>query len=87
MAYNEYLEDEVIVNVETNDNLSLSTASKEELNGVYCVNQGIADFRYIEIKYQDDEYTIVNDNVPYSISWYDRIILNQALVKENQIIK
>lgn len=84
---NDFASDAVIVNVETNETLSLSNASKEELKGVYCVNQGIADFRYIEIQYQDDEYTIVSDNVPYSISWYDRIILNQTLVKENQIIK
>ena len=58
-----------------------------DIEGVYCVNQGVTAFRYIEILFQDDEYTIVKADTPYSISWYDRIILNQSTVTENQIIK
>lgn len=77
----------VIMNAETDDTLALSKAETSKIEGVYCVNQGTAAFRYIEIRYQDDEYTIVNAEVPYSISWYDRIVLNQSFVKENQIIK
>ena len=84
---NDYSADTVIYNANTNDSLQLSSAAKEELQGVYCVNQGIAKFRYIEVKYQDDEYCIAAIDIPYSIARYDRIILNQSFVSENQIIK
>ncbi len=84
---NDFGENDVLVNTQNNDTLALNTAEKAELRGVFCVNQGVATFRYIDILYQDDEYTIVRPEVPYSIAWYDRIILDQSLVKENQIIK
>lgn len=84
---NDFNAEDVLVNTSNNENLALSNAATTELEGVFCVNQGIATFRYIDIRYQDDEYTIVNADVDYSIAWYDRIILNQSLVEENQIIK
>ena len=84
---NDFGQNDVLVNTQNNDTLALNTAEKAELQGVFCVNQGIATFRYIDVLYQDDEYTIVKPDVPYSIAWYDRIILDQSLVKENQIIK
>ena len=84
---NDFPSDTVIYNSNTNESLQLSSASKKELDGVFCVNQGVAKFRYIDITYQDDDYTIVKNDVPYSIARYDRIVLNQALVSENQIIK
>ncbi len=84
---NDFGANDVLVNTQNNDTLALNTAEKAELQGVFCVNQGIATFRYIDVLYQDDEYTIVKPEVPYSIAWYDRIILDQSLVKENQIIK
>lgn len=84
---NDFSNEDVLVNTENNETLSLTQVAREELNGVFCVNQGVADFRYIDILYQDDEYTIVNADVNYSIAWYDRIVLNQSLVTENQIIK
>ena len=65
---NDYPSDAVIVNINNNETIALSSAPTEEIEGVYCVNQGVAAFRYIDILYQDDEYTIVNDNVPYSKS-------------------
>lgn len=84
---NDFASGDVLVNTENNETLALSQASTVQIEGVFCVNQGIAAFRYIEILYQDDEYTIVNADINYSIAWYDRIVLNQSLVKENQIIK
>ena len=84
---NDFGQNDVLVNTQNNDTRALNTAEKAELQGVFCVNQGIATFRYIDVLYQDDEYTIVKPEVPYSIAWYDRIILDQSLVKENQIIK
>ena len=84
---NNFSDTDVIVNTENNETLALSQAMKDKLQGVFCVNQGTAAFRYIDIVYQDDEYTIVRANVDYSIAWYDRIVLNQSMVEENQIIK
>lgn len=83
----DFSENDVLLNTETNDTLALSKADTSEINGVFCVNQGIAAFRYIDILYQDTEYSIVKTDVDYSISWYDRIVLDQTMVEENQIIK
>ena len=83
----DFSKEDVLVNTQTNDTLALSKIDSTEIEGVFCVNQGTAAFRYIDILYQDTEYTIVKPDVDYSISWYDRIVLNQTMVKENQIIK
>lgn len=84
---NDFSKEDVITNSDNSKTLAITQADTKKLKGVYCVNQGSADFRYIDINYQDDEYTIVKDGVNYSISWYDRIVLNQSMVTENQIIK
>lgn len=84
---NDFSTEDVLINIDNNEPLALTKATKEKLQGVYCVNQGVATFRYIDILYQDDEYTIVHADVDYSIAWYDRIVLNQTMVSENQIIK
>lgn len=84
---NDFKTDDVITTLDGDKTLAVSKAETKNLKGVYCVNQGIATFRYIHVLYQDDEYTIVEDKVDYSIAWYDRIVLNESLVKENQIIK
>lgn len=84
---NDFDSGDIIMNTETEESVALSKVGTDELKGVFCVNQGIAAFRYIDILFQDDEYTIVRSNVDYSIAWYDRIVLNESLVTENQIIK
>lgn len=84
---NDFSDSDIIMNTETNDTLALSSVDTAKIDGVYCVNQGVASFRYIDILFQDDEYTIVNADVPYSVAWYDRIVLNETTVTENQIIK
>lgn len=84
---NDFSSEDVIINTDTNDTIALSSADTTKIDGVYCVNQGVASFRCIDVLFQDDEYTIVKADVPYSIAWYDRIVLNQSTVTENQIIK
>ncbi len=84
---NDFADDDVIINTDTNDTIALTSADTRKIEGVYCVNQGVASFRCIDVLFQDDEYTIVKADVPYSIAWYDRIVLNQSTVTENQIIK
>lgn len=83
----DFSKEDVLVNIQTDDTLALSKADSTEIEGVFCVNQGTASFRYIDILYQDTEYTIVKPDIAYSVSWYDRIVLNQTMVQENQIIK
>ena len=84
---NDFSIEDVIVNPVTNETLAVANMTRENIKGVYCVNQGFATFRIVDISYKDDEYTVVNADVDYSISWYDRIILDQSVVTENQIIK
>lgn len=84
---NDFSLEDIIVNPLTNETLAIANVTKEHIKGVYCVNQGFATFRIIDISYKDDEYTVVNAGVDYSISWYDRIVLDQSVVTENQIIK
>lgn len=84
---NDFAKDTVLINEDNSKTVSVSQLTTDKIQGVFCVNQGTAAFRYIDILYQDDEYTIVRDNVDYSIAWYDRIVLNQSMVSENQIIK
>lgn len=84
---NEFTKDAVLTNEDDSKTVAVKQLDTDKIQGVFCVNQGTAAFRYIDMLFQDDEYTIVRDNVDYSISWYDRIVLNQSMVTENQIIK
>ncbi len=84
---NDFSDNDVLIKSNENETLPLFEADTAKIDGVYCVNQGIAAFRYIDVLFQDDEYTIIQADVPYSISWYDRIVLNPTGITENQIIK
>ncbi len=56
------------------------------LEGVYCINQGYAVFRRIELIDQNDEYAIVRSNTSYGLSRYDHIAENADSVKESDIV-
>lgn len=56
------------------------------LKGVYNVNNGYADFRQINILYQNDEYAIVKANTQYGLNVYDYIALNADFVHDDQFI-
>lgn len=56
------------------------------LQGVFSVNKGYAVFRKIVILEASDEYYIVEKGTSYGISVYDHIVLDGAMVTENQII-
>ena len=63
------------------------TVSKRgTLIGVYNMNKGYADFKQINILYQNDEYAIVNSNTKYGLNVYDYIVLDAASVNEDQFI-
>lgn len=63
------------------------TVSKRgTLMGVYNINKGYADFKQINILYQNDEYSIVKSNTQYGLSVYDYIVLDASSVEEDEII-
>ena len=56
------------------------------LEGVYCINQGYAVFRRIEILDQNEEYAILKQGTDYGVALYDHIALKGNTVKENDLI-
>lgn len=59
---------------------------RASLTGVYNMNKGYADFRQINILYQNEEYAIVKSNTRYGLNVYDYIVLNAAAVDDAQFI-
>ena len=55
------------------------------LEGVYCINQGYAVFRRIQIQDQNEEYAIVDKTTSYGLALYDHIVRNAKAVKEEDI--
>ena len=69
------------------DSQDTYTVSKRAtLIGVYNVNKGYADFKQINILYQNDEYSIVKANTTYGLNVYDYIVLDGSAVSDDQII-
>ena len=56
------------------------------LEGVYCINQGYAVFRRIEILDLNEEYAIVSKATSYGLSRYDHIVRNADNVNEEDIL-
>lgn len=79
-------EDAVLVENDTGKNFSVITAGRYSLTGVYCVTQGTALFKRINIIVAGDDYSIIESNLSYGISAYDRIVLDGTTVQENQVI-
>ncbi|MGN0395244.1 MAG: HlyD family efflux transporter periplasmic adaptor subunit [Coprococcus sp.] len=78
--------DAVFIANDTNETFSLTTAATHKLEGVFCVTQGTARFKRINIMIAGDDYSIVEPDISYGISAYDRIVLIGNEVKENQVI-
>ena len=79
-------EDAVLAANESDIKFSIATAGTYPLQGVYCVTQGTALFKQIDVIVAGDDYSIIDPNTAYGISAYDRIVLDGTSVKENQII-
>lgn len=56
------------------------------LIGVYNINKGYADFKQVSILYQNEEYAIVKSNTAYGLNVYDHIVLDAAMVNDNDFI-
>ena len=69
------------------DSTEIYTVSKRAtLIGVYNMNKGYADFRQIEILYQNEEYSIVKSNTEYGLNVYDLIVQDASSVDVDQFI-
>jgi len=63
-----------------------TVSRKGSLIGVYYMNKGYADFRQIQVLYQNDEYSIVKSNTQYGLNVYDYVVLNAESVNDEQFI-
>lgn len=63
-----------------------TVSRRATLTGVYNMNKGYADFKQINILYQNDEYAIVKSNTKYGLNVYDYIVLNAESVSDDQFI-
>lgn len=75
----------VVLQSMDSDQTFLVEAAKS-LDGVYCTNQGYADFRPIEILTRKDDYSIIESDTEYGIGRYDFVVLDSTTIKENQMI-
>ena len=78
--------DTIVANNSTTK-IDVSSIEKTTMDGVLCVNKGVATFKLIEIIYSSDDFTIVRPNVDYGINLYDRIVLDSTSIEENSIIR
>lgn len=65
---------------------TFTVSRRATLSGVYNMNKGYADFREIEVLYQNEEYAIVKSNTMYGLNVYDYIVLNAEAVDDEQFI-
>ncbi len=63
-----------------------TVSRRATLIGVYNMNKGYADFKQINILYQNEEYAIVRSNTKYGLNVYDYIVLDADAVSDDQFI-
>ena len=61
-------------------------SKRGSLTGVYNINKGYADFKQIDVLYDNDEYSIVKSNTQYGLSAYDYIVLDAQAVEDDEFI-
>ena len=79
-----FKEGDAIVN--TDDGEKFVIGDTEVLEGVYCINQGYAVFRRIEILDENEEYAVVSKETYNGLVRYDRIVKNADKVSEQDIL-
>ncbi|MBC7958548.1 MAG: hypothetical protein H7X94_01665 [Vallitaleaceae bacterium] len=73
--------------LEDGTNIAFPITETEKLEGVYVINKGYADFRFIETLSFNEDYKIIKDTTDYGVNKFDRIATDASLLEENQIIK
>lgn len=66
---------------------TFTVSRRATLIGVYNINRGYADFKQINILYQNEEYAIVKSNTRYGLNVYDYIVQDASTVSDDQFIK
>ena len=79
-----FKEGEVIVSADAQERYVIGDT--DVLEGVYCINQGYAVFRRIEVLDQNEEYAIVSKDTNYGLVRYDHIVRNADTVREQDIL-
>lgn len=75
---------EYILKPESTEKYAVS--KRGSLTGVYNINKGYADFKQINVLYNNDEYSIVKSNTQYGLNVYDYIVLDATAVVDNEFI-
>lgn len=57
------------------------------VQGVYCVNTGYCQFKKIEKKYENNEYTIISPDTKGGLSNFDHIVVNPEKINENDFVE
>ena len=70
----------------TDSQETYTVSKRATLIGVYNMNKGYADFKQINILYQNEEYAIVKANTKYGLDVYDYIVLDADAVSDDQFI-
>ena len=63
-----------------------AVSKMDSLIGVYNINKGYADFKQVNILYNNEEYSIVQSNTAYGLNVYDYIVLDASTVSEDELI-
>ena len=67
-------------------NNTVQIKQKGSLVGVYNKNKGYADFKQIQILYQNEEYSIIKSNTEYGLIEYDYIVLEADSVHDDEFL-
>ena len=84
-----YLDDSVlrigdyIIKPDSDEKYPISKRGK--LTGVYNINKGYADFKKIQVLYDNEEYSVVKSGTTYGLSVYDYIALDASSVEEHDL--
>ncbi len=75
---------DVIISVDKKDTIGASLLQTGVVEGVYIVNQGVADFNMVNIIKDGEEFVIVEKEM--GLREFDKIVMNSDKVTENQIV-
>lgn len=70
----------------TDSNDTVEIKERGSLVGVYNKNKGYADFKQIQILYQNEEYSIIKSNTEYGLIEYDYIVLEAETVDDDEFL-
>ncbi len=75
---------DVLIMPETNSRYQVS--QKENLQGVYTVNNGFASFRLVDIIGENNTFYIISSRMSGGVRLYDQVIRNGSKVNEGDVV-